>query len=134
GGIVATGTTSILHDLEPASFSQVADKADLGKWAFNDQGAVGNAMAMVTVLVAATGPRWRKVFWTALALVILARLISSSVLPATAFFEMALGWAIGSAILLVFKAPNPRPTAADVAASLERAGLPVRSLRVPAVD
>jgi undecaprenyl-diphosphatase len=134
GQIIGPATTSLLHEIEPASFVHVARESVVGKWAWNDEGSVATAMAIVTVLVATTGPNWRKVWWGALGLVVLARVLSSSVLPATAFFELALGWAIGSAILLAFKAPNPRPTGEDVAHALEGAGLPLSSLSVPAVD
>jgi glycosyltransferase 2 family protein len=134
GHVVASTTTSVLRDIEPGSFSQVARQSVVGKLAWNDQGSVGIATTMVTVLVCTTGPSWRKVWWGALGLVVVARILSSSVLPATAFFELALGLALGSAILFVFKAPNPRPTGQDVAGALGDAGFPLRSLRVPEVD
>src|SRR5437016_4029437 len=129
GHVAASSATSILRDIEPGSFSQVANKTVVGKWVWDDPGSVGIAATMVTVLVCTTGPKWRKVWWTALGLVVVARIFSSSVLPATAFFELALGLALGSAILFVFKAPNPRPTGQDVAGALGDAGFPLRSLR-----
>jgi undecaprenyl-diphosphatase len=133
-GLLAPVLTDVLHNLEPGSFSHMGAASDLGRWAIDDRGFLADATAVITVLVAAVAPGWRKVLWATLALVVLARLIASSVLPATAFFEMALGWMIGSAILLVLKAPNPRPTGADVAGALGGAGLPLSSLQVPAVD
>ncbi|MCU1450720.1 MAG: Undecaprenyl-diphosphatase [Acidimicrobiales bacterium] len=134
GGLVATGATNLLETLEPASFARLATQSDLGRWAINDKDFLGAAMAVITVMAAITGPAWRRVAFIAFPVIVLARLSSSTVLPATAFFETALGWVVGSTILLLLKAPNPRPTGDAIVAALERAGYELRSLQVPQVD
>jgi undecaprenyl-diphosphatase len=131
GELIARG----IHHLDPASFDATANSA-YGPLSerFSDSATMCGVVAVVTVMLPWMNRTWRRIAWTGLLLTAFARLVASAALPAALFFECALGWVVGSAILLAFGAPNPHATAAAIAEALTNAGLPLARLKAAAVD
>ncbi len=77
---------------------------------------------------------WRRACWLALALVVPLRMLVGYDVPTGLVVGLAGGWFIGSVAVVVFKAPERRPTPVAVAEALGRSGIPVRTLRRAAVD
>ena len=75
--------------------------------------------------------RWRRTGWLALLLFLTIRLIDGLLVPVDALLILALGYAIGAGVLLIFGSPDRRPRRADVAAALAGHGFAVDSV-VPA--
>jgi glycosyltransferase 2 family protein len=123
-----------VHHLEPRTFSAHTTSTFLPSGAFHDTGVLAGLVAIVTVTAPWMSRRWRRLAWLAIVLAAAIRLATSSSLPAAMFFEAALGWVVGSAVLLGFGAPNPRATARAIAAALNRAGFDVTAVHVAAVD
>lgn len=77
--------------------------------------------------------RWRRAGWILLALFLIVRLIDGLLVPVDALLIVALGYAVGAAVLLLFGSPDRRPRADDVAEALERHRFPVQSVARAAV-
>jgi undecaprenyl-diphosphatase len=78
--------------------------------------------------------RWRKVAWASLWIAVILRLAIGSNLPADMIIALGLGWSIGSAILLLFGAPNRAPTGPQIIDALRRSSLDPVELQAASVD
>jgi undecaprenyl-diphosphatase len=78
--------------------------------------------------------RWRKVAWASLWIAVILRLTIGSNLPADLIIAIGLGWAIGSAILLLFGSPNRAPTGPQIIDALRRSSLDPAELHAASVD
>jgi uncharacterized membrane protein YbhN (UPF0104 family) len=121
-----------VEQLGPQPLALLPGQAAAGDYQL--RGFLAGAVAAVTAGACWLTRRWRRVVWASLGLAAAFRLADPTVLPGTALLEAALGWVVGTAVLLAFGAPNPRATAAAVAEALGRVGLPVRALRPADVD
>jgi len=98
---------------------------------FPSSGYVAGVVALVVVESPWLERRWRRVFRTAVALVVVARLISASALPRDVLLAVALGLLVGYVGLMIAGSPDREPRGADVATVLADLGLEV--VRVQAV-
>lgn len=110
---------------------------ELPTWMTEDIWSPAWVAAFAAALVV-SGPwlsrRWRRACWVALVLVAPLRMLVGYDVPTGLFVGLAGGWLIGSMAVVAFGAPERNPSALTVAAALDRAGMPVSSLRRAAVD
>ena len=94
--------------------------------------------AVAAALVAAASPylspRLRRLAWTAVVAVGLARIFAGLHLPYDVLGGAALGWAVGAAVHLLWGAPGGRPATAAVRRAAEEAGLRLRAVRPLRLD
>ncbi len=74
-------------------------------------------------------PSWRRVAWAGVGTAILARLLTATQTPVNIAVTVAVGWVIGSAVLVAVGSPRRRPGAASLRAALLAAGFEVEELR-----
>lgn len=91
-------------------------------------------IAIVTAILAVAGPwltvRWRRIWWTLLFAFFPIHLVVSSVIPARSMFGMAMGWLIGSVIVLLVGTPALEVPLATAARVLGEHGYRVVDMRV----
>jgi len=89
-------------------------------------------VAIAAGLATAVSPfltrRPRRLLWTAVALVAVARVYVGAHLPVDAVGGFAVGWIAGALVHLAFGAPGGRPMLAAVSDTLARTGLPIGDL------
>ncbi len=85
--------------------------------------------AYVTVIGLAGRPRWRAIFWLAVAFYGLASLASTQTTVFSLLITVLLGVACGSAIRYLVGSTSERPSAAEIAEALGTVDLPVVSMR-----
>jgi glycosyltransferase 2 family protein len=89
-----------------------------------------------TILIA--GPwlthQWRRTAWILLALAVVVRIAAGTGAPLDVVLALGVGAATGAAVLFGFGAPNKRPDGRAVAASMARAGVPLKRLYRASVD
>jgi uncharacterized protein (TIRG00374 family) len=78
--------------------------------------------------------RWRRTGWIVLLVFLTVRLIDGLLVPVDALLIVALGYAIGAGMLLVFGSPDRRPRGPDIAAALSLHGFDVASIASADVD
>jgi undecaprenyl-diphosphatase len=128
-GLVAAG---LLTDLAaswlarpdlPIISNEVAGRAGVDlQWLFGPEGLARTAAAFI-ILAPFVTAAWRRAGMVAIALLWLTRLLVVAYLPAELFTSLALGGAVGSAVLLAFGRPVERPTPAAVERTLASCGL-----------
>ena len=84
--------------------------------------------ASFVLLAPFVGQRWRRAGAVMIAAFALLRIALSVQLPAEVFFALALGGAVGAAVLLAFGRPDQHATNSAIAASLAAAALPITHL------
>ena len=70
---------------------------------------------------------WRRAAWLTLLLVVVARIITDTVLPMELVIAIATGVTVGAAVLVAFGVPDRRIGAGEIAGALRSAGLPAES-------
>jgi hypothetical protein len=78
--------------------------------------------------------RWRRVAWGMVGLALVQRLVSGTDLPHDLVLAIGVGLVMGSTWLLVFGAPNRRPSGVNIAEAMERTGIPLARLKPASVD
>ena len=78
--------------------------------------------------------RWRRAGWGMVVLALFFRVVSGDDLPSDLVLALGVGMVAGSAWLLVFGAPNHRPSGASIAEAMERTGIPLSRLKPASVD
>jgi undecaprenyl-diphosphatase len=103
-------------------------------WELESYDAVASLAAALTV----TGPwisrRWYRLGWIVLLMMLPVRLLVGAGVPTGRVFALALGWAIGSAALVIFGSPARAPSAQMIVRGLRSSGLWLTSLRRAGVD
>jgi glycosyltransferase 2 family protein len=94
---------------------------------------VGIFAAALTAAAPWLSRLWRRWGWVAVIGVAWTRFITSPV-SFDSFQAVVVGWVAGAAALVLLGAPSRRPTAEAISDGLERAGLPLTSLRAASVD
>jgi glycosyltransferase 2 family protein len=102
--------------------------------AYPDSEYIAGLIAAVTVGSAWAIRGWRRVGWAAVILAALFRIVSGTNLPSDLVLALGTGMVCGSAVLLVFGAPNWRPDIAAIVEAMRRNGVALTSLRRAAVD
>jgi uncharacterized protein (TIRG00374 family) len=85
--------------------------------------------AVVTVAGADSSRRWRHSMWWLTGIVAVVEVMVGGFLPIDAVVAAAVGISIGALTLLIFGGPARRPTAAQVAATLQECGVNVAALK-----
>lgn len=67
--------------------------------------------------------RWRRAGWIALVVFLVTRLLDGRLVPIDALLIAGIGYLIGAVVLLVFKSPDRRPRASEVAHALVAHGI-----------
>jgi undecaprenyl-diphosphatase len=75
------------------------------------------------VLVPWVGRRWRLAGWITIGAFLIARSIDGTRAPIDGLLVVALGYALGAGVLLLFAAPDRRPTGGDIVAALRASGI-----------
>jgi glycosyltransferase 2 family protein len=91
-------------------------------------------VAVITVASPWIKLRWRRAAWGMVVLALLFRIFSGTDLPSDLVLALGIGMVSGSAWLLVFGAPNHRPSGVSIAAAMERTGFPLSRLKPASVD
>ena len=139
-GIVAAGlltdlAASLLQrpDL-PFVANAVAGRAGVDlEWLFGPEGLARTAAAFI-ILGPFVSAAWRRTGIVVIGLLWLTRLLVVAYLPAELFASLALGAAVGSAVLLAFGRPVERPTTEAVGRTLVACGLDVTRVDPIEVD
>ncbi len=128
----------IIHALDfdaPANYTQLLHRdALIGDYAFPDTRYLAAAVAVATAVGPFISRSWRHVVWTALSIAVFVRILTGTALGSGLVLALALGWAIGSAALLIFGAPAWQPGVGEIEDAMKRAGLPMRELKRASVD
>ncbi|HEY0521529.1 MAG TPA: lysylphosphatidylglycerol synthase transmembrane domain-containing protein [Ilumatobacteraceae bacterium] len=135
GALLMEAIDRLLDRAQPAS---LAANTAHGGWfataAFPSPLVLAGAVAVAVIVTRWLTTRWKRATWTALAIGAAARLITGTVLPAQLVIAFAAGATIGTAILVLFGAPDRRPGPEAVAAALRAGGLPVESAALAIVN
>jgi undecaprenyl-diphosphatase len=78
--------------------------------------------------------RWRRTGWIVLLLFLTVRLIDGLLVPVDALLIVAISYAIGAGVLLIFGSPDRRPRGSDIATALSFHGFDVASVASADVD
>ena len=73
--------------------------------------------------------RWRIAGWVTIGVFLVARSIDGTRAPLDGLLTVALGYAIGAGTLLLFAAPDRRPTGADIVRALHKNGIRLTRLK-----
>ncbi len=95
-------------------------------------------LAGVTAMFAVVGPfvtrAWRRAGWVTIFVLVIARLVVSTTLPAQVVVAPAVGTVCGIIVLLAFGRPDRHPTPAALAVALSEAGVAVDTVVPAKVD
>jgi undecaprenyl-diphosphatase len=139
GAIVGAAALALIDGVidaprPPAHVTAVTGDAWIVGSAFPSSAYIAGAAAVATILGVVVGRRWGRIAWTAVGVVALFRLLAAASVPAHLLLALGVGWFVGTAVVLVFGAPDHRPTARMVADALAAVGLPVSRLAPASVD
>ena len=132
-----------LHYLDVGVVSQVGRPALLAAihrpgWITGAANPDSDFLAGLVAAITVAGPwvsrAWKRAGWALVLLSLVGRVVAGTNLPSDLVLALGVGMATGSAMLLIFGAPNRRPYGAAIAEALERAGLAVARLTRAAVD
>jgi uncharacterized membrane protein YbhN (UPF0104 family) len=136
--VSAVATTLIDHFVKEENPALQVTKIRTSAWvvgaAFPSSPYIAAAAAGATVLALFVGRRWGRIAWVALAFIVACRMLAGANVPLPIVIAVGVGWFMGTAMALVFGAPDHKPSARDVADALGRCGLPVARLAPAAVD
>ncbi|MEA2057593.1 MAG: hypothetical protein U9O63_02635, partial [Actinomycetota bacterium] len=102
--------------------------------AFPNSPYLAGVVAALVVMNPWISRRWRRAGWVTLWAFVIARLLSGVNLPVDMMIALGLGWAVGTAVLLLFGAPNRTATGPEIVEALRRAGLPPAWIKAASVD
>lgn len=132
---IALLITSIAGDTSPTAIDRASSStAWLSDAGFPGNVYLGGVVAVTTVIGPWLGRRWRQATWAAIIAVVALRIASEASGPVELLTTAAVGATVGSALLLIFGAPDRAPSAADVAAAVVGAGVPLRRLAYARTD
>jgi len=77
---------------------------------------------------------WRRAAWLTLLVVVVARILTGTVLPMELVLALATGVTVGAAVLVVFGVPDRRMGSGEIAETLRGAGVPVASVSPAEVE
>jgi undecaprenyl-diphosphatase len=134
GALVAAGLTAgifyLLGDTHP---SALTDNLARGSWlasaAFPGPPLTAGAAAVIVAASPWMSRPWRRAAWLTLLLVVVARLVTGTVLPMELIIAIATGVTVGAGVLVAFGVPDRRIGGDEIAEALRSAGLPAKSVR-----
>ena len=90
--------------------------------------------ATFAVLYPGLSTRWRRFGWGLILVLIVVRILESFEPPTGQFLAVALGFIVGTAVLLVFRTPDRKPNNAQISEALARSGWELAKLKRADVD
>lgn len=121
--------TTLAADVTPSDLDAAASStAWIRDSGFPGTAYLGALAAAATVIGPWTSRSWRRTIWWAVGIVAVLRVLSEASAPFVLLAAGAIGVAVGSAVLLIFGAPDRAPAPADVARALAAAEVPIRRL------
>jgi uncharacterized protein (TIRG00374 family) len=90
--------------------------------------------ATFAVLYPQLSARWRRFGWAFAAVLVIVRMVESFVPPTGELLAVALGFIVGTAVLLIFGTPDRKPDNAQISESLSRSGWDLAAIKRAAVD
>ena len=141
--LVAQTITSVLNDLVVKNFGtpQLLAAVHRPDW-LSEAVSIGEISStfvagMVSTVVLGSpwiSRAWRRVGWTVVVIAVVFRIAGAQAGPLDIVLALGAGIVGGSAVLLVFGAPNRRPRGPAVVAAMARAGVPLARLTRAGVD
>ena len=141
--LVAQTITSVLNDLVVKNFGtpQLLAAVHRPDW-LSEAVSIGEISStfvagMVSTVVLGSpwiSRAWRRVGWTVVVIAVVFRIAGAQAGPLDIVLALGAGIVGGSAVLLVFGAPNKRPRGPAVVAAMARAGVPLARLARAGVD
>ena len=141
--LVAQTITSVLNDLVVKNFGtpQLLAAVHRPDW-LSEAVSIGEISStfvagMVSTVVLGSpwiSRAWRRVGWTVVVISVVFRIAGAQAGPLDIVLALGAGIVGGSAVLLVFGAPNKRPRGPAVVAAMARAGVPLARLTRAGVD
>ena len=126
---VAAGILFLLGERHPDALTgNLARGSWLASAAFPGPPLIAGAVAVIVAASPWLSRPWRRAAWFTLLLVVVARLVTGTVLPMELLLAFATGLAVGAAVLMVFGVPDRRIAAGEIAGALRSAGLPAESV------
>ncbi|MET0628715.1 MAG: lysylphosphatidylglycerol synthase transmembrane domain-containing protein [Acidimicrobiia bacterium] len=127
--LLVTAAVSWLDLADPTPVAnQVAARAGVDLEGVLTPSTLATVAASFVILAPFLSHRWRRAGAVTIVVFALLRLVLSAQLPAEVFFALALGAAVGAAVLLAFGRPDQHPTMAAIAASLSVSGFAPKRL------
>jgi len=90
--------------------------------------------ATFAVLYPQLSTRWRRFGWGIVIVLVVTRMVESLVPPTGELLAVALGFIVGTAVLLIFGTPDRKPSNEQISRALSRGGWDLASLRRAAID
>jgi len=90
--------------------------------------------ATFAVLYPTLNSRWRRFGWGLIVVLVVVRMLESQAPPTGEFLAVALGFIVGTAVLLIFGTPDRKPNNVQISESLSRSGWELSTLKRAAVD
>ena len=90
--------------------------------------------ATFAVLYPQLSARWRRFGWGVVVVLVVTRMIESLVPPTGELLAVALGFIVGTAVLLIFGTPDRKPNNEQISGALSRSGWNLASLKRADVD
>jgi undecaprenyl-diphosphatase len=141
--LVAQTITSVLNDLVVKNFGtpQLLAAVQRPDW-LSEAVSIGEISStfvagMVSTVVLGSpwiSRAWRRVGWIVVLIAVIFRIAGAQAGPLDIVLALGAGIVGGSAVLLVFGAPNKRPRGPAVVAAMARAGVPLARLTRAGVD
>jgi undecaprenyl-diphosphatase len=137
GGVAAAGTWLAYGFVAKAADVVVATPASFGPLEVSTTPFYPYYAAITAALTVANPVmrgRWRKAAWGSLWVAVILRLTVGTNLPADLIIAIGIGWATGSAILLIVGGPNRAATPPQLVMGLRRASIDPARIAAMSVD
>ncbi len=115
---------ALLEGVRPPELIDELEQAWLGGSAYPDSPYLAAAVAVLGVCTPWLTRRWRRLLWTAIAVVTVLRVVSGTGVPLDLVLAFGIGWGVGALVNLAFGTPNPAPAPLAIETALREIGLP----------
>lgn len=127
--LVSAAVAWLSRSAPPKVVNQLASRAGVRLDAAFTPAALAGLAASFVILAPFVSRRWRRAGAVILAVFVFLQLVLSVQLSGEVFLALAIGAAVGAAVLLAFGRPDQHPTPAAITSSLAASGFAVTALR-----